>query len=110
MSRTAGPAADAVSADLEKAQVRLSTLESRQVEVRDEIAVLKTQEIERDELARALEEFDPIWDVLLTPEKERVLRLLIERIDYDGGTGKLDIAWRLAGFGELADEIAGDES
>ena len=26
----------------------------------------------------------PIWEVLLTPEKERILKLLIERIDYDG--------------------------
>jgi hypothetical protein len=43
--------------------------------------------------------------VLLTPEKERVLRLLIEKVDYDGGTGKLDVAWRLAGFGQLAEEI-----
>ena len=43
--------------------------------------------------------------MLLTPEKERVLRLLIDRIDYDGGTGSLDITWRLAGFGQLAGEI-----
>ena len=35
----------------------------------------------------------------------RVLQLLIERIDYDGGTGKLQISWRLAGFGQLAEEV-----
>ncbi len=45
----------------------------------------------------------------MTPERERVLRLLIEKIEYDGGTGKLEIAWRLAGFGQLAGEI-GDTS
>ena len=43
--------------------------------------------------------------MLLTPEKERVLRLLIDRIDYDGGRGKLEITWRLGGFGQLAGEI-----
>jgi hypothetical protein len=43
--------------------------------------------------------------VLLTPEKERVLQLLIERIDYDGSVNQLDITWRLAGFGQLAKEI-----
>jgi site-specific DNA recombinase len=53
----------------------------------------------------SLEAFDPIWDVLLTPEKERALRLLIERVDYDGGTGRLDIAWRLSGFGQLVEEV-----
>ena len=35
----------------------------------------------------------------------RVLQSLIERIDYDGGTGKLTIHWRLTGFGQLAEEI-----
>ena len=57
-------------------------------------------------MARALVAFDPIWDVLLTPERERVLQLLIERIDYDGATQQLTITWRLSGFGQLADEIA----
>ena len=50
--------------------------------------------------------YDPIWDVLLTPEKERVLQLLIERIDYDGTTGTMAISWRLSGFGDLAAEVA----
>ena len=66
---------------------------------------LDAQNIDRDELARALVEFDELWSVLLTPERERVLRLLIEKIDYDGRTGKLEIAWRLGGFGQLAKEI-----
>ena len=44
--------------------------------------------------------------MLLTPERERVLGLLIDRIDYDGRDGKLEIPWRLAGFGELAAEVA----
>ena len=61
---------------------------------------------DRADLARALEEFDPIWQVLLIPERERVLRLLIERIEYDDETQRLDITWKLAGFGQLATEIA----
>ncbi len=64
------------------------------------------QAIDRDNLGRALEAFDPIWDVLLTPDRERVLHLLIEKTEYHGGTGKLEIAWRLAGFGQLAEELA----
>jgi hypothetical protein len=44
--------------------------------------------------------------VLLTPEKEHVLNLLIEKVSYDGGTGKLDIAFKLAGIATLAAEVA----
>ena len=48
---------------------------------------------------------DPIWEALLIPERERVLRLLVDRIDYDGGAGEMAIQWRLSGFGQLAGEI-----
>ncbi len=44
-------------------------------------------------------------DALLLPERERVLRLLIDTISYDGGAGQMAIQWRLAGFGQLAEEI-----
>ena len=105
LTRATGPAADAVAAELGRAQERLATLEARQVEVREQIATLKAQEIDREELAIALQEFDPIWDALLTPERERVMKLLIDRIDYNGEAGRMEIRWRLAGFGQLADEI-----
>jgi site-specific DNA recombinase len=105
LSRTAGTAADAVVSELGKAQERKHQLETRQRQIREELSSLDTQAVNRDELARALEAFDPIWEVLLTPERERVLRLLIDRIDYDGGTDKLQINWRLAGFGQLVEEV-----
>ena len=63
-------------------------------------------EVVRRNLSRALADFDPIWQVLLTPEKERVLQLLIERIDYHGKIGELAITWRLSGLGQLAAEVA----
>ena len=87
----------------------MANLESRQVEIKAELATLDVQAIDRMDLTRALEAFDPLWEVLLTPEKERVLHLLIEKIDYDGATQQLAITWRLSGFGQLADEI-GDTS
>jgi site-specific DNA recombinase len=105
VSRVTGSAADAIASELTTAQERVAGLESRQAEIKAELANLDVQAVDRDELARALEAFDPIWDVLLTPERERVLRLLVEKVDYDGGNGKLDISWRLAGFGQLAEEI-----
>ena len=103
ISRISGPAADAIAGELTGVQERVARLESRQAEIKNELATLDVQAIDRAELARALVEFNELWSVLLTPERERVLQLLIERIDYDGN--RLDIAWRLAGFGQLAEEI-----
>lgn len=103
LSRATGPAADAIATELEKAQGRVQTVESRLREIRDELTVLRGQDVDRDDLTRALEAFDPIWDALLIPERERVMKLLVERIDYDGV--ELAITWRLGGFGELVDEV-----
>ena len=105
LSRTDGHAADAVATELGKAQEQLAHLESRKKEIGDGLAALDAQAIDRAELTRALESFDPIWDVLLTPQRERVLQLLIEKIDYNGATQQLAITWRSSGFGRLADEI-----
>ena len=105
ISRVEGSAADAIATELAKAQSHVQTVEARLSEIDDELATLKTQDVDRDDLAQALEEFDGIWSVLLVPERERVLRLLVETIDYDGGVGTMSIQWRLSGFGQLAAEV-----
>ena len=105
VSRVEGSAADAIARELEKVQDHVRTVESRLSEIDDELDRLKAQDVDRDDLARALEEFDPIWEALLIPERERVMRLLIERIDYDGRAAEMVIQWRLSGFGELAAEV-----
>ena len=83
-------------------QERLGTLERRLSEIGEQQAKLGASQIDEEELGRVLERFDPIWGVLLTPEKERILRLLIERIDFDGATGMLSFAFRLPGIASLA--------
>ena len=95
-----------MNGELVAAQERAAALEARLAEVRAREAALAGQQIDEADLARTLEAFDPVWDLLLTPEKERVLNLLIERVSYDGGTGKLDITFRLAGIATLAAEVA----
>ena len=57
--------------------------------------------------ALPLSAFDPIWDVLHAPEKERVLRLLIEKVTYDGRTEDLTITFRPTAIATLAAEARG---
>jgi hypothetical protein len=38
-------------------------------------------------------------------ERERVIRLLIERIDYDGNSGKLGIEFAASGIRSLVGEV-----
>jgi hypothetical protein len=53
----------------------------------------------------ALENFVALWSGL-TPERQaRVLRQLIERVDYDGAAGKLAITLRSVGTSAIASEL-----
>jgi hypothetical protein len=45
-----------------------------------------------------------VWDVLLTPERERVVRLLIDRVDYTGASGELKIKFSSTGAKVLASD------
>jgi site-specific DNA recombinase len=52
----------------------------------------------------ALANFTPVWEHLFPAERERILRLLIERIDYCPDTGTADFELRPAGIEALAKE------
>jgi site-specific DNA recombinase len=100
-AKSSGGANQALLDRLAKDQERLGALERRLSEVGEQRANLEAIQIDEQELGRVLKRFDPIWKVLLTPEKERVLRLVIERIDYDGVTGMLAFVFRLPGVASL---------
>ncbi len=48
----------------------------------------------REELRRALAEFDPVWEVLFPAERARVLALLVDRVDLNAATGDVEITFR----------------
>jgi site-specific DNA recombinase len=62
--------------------------------------------IPEDEAARALSAFDPVWGTLTPHERARVVGLLVERVEYDGGSGKVTVAFHPTGIKTLADELA----
>ena len=62
-----------------------------------ELGALHGQRIHVDDLRAAIESFDLVWAQLSTSEQAQLLQSLIERIDYDGGTGKLAISFRPEG-------------
>jgi site-specific DNA recombinase len=105
MTAADGQAADALHDALTAAQERLVTLEARLREVRAQADDLSRLHVDQADLARALESFTPIWDVLHAPERERILRLLIESVSYNGATAMMEFKFRLAGLGTLTAEV-----
>ena len=93
-----------MTARLADLQERIRVAEQRATEIRERIIAQTEQNIDEQELARALSLFDPIWDSLSPSEQARAMHLLLERVTYDGGQGTLAITFRPTGIKGLACE------
>jgi site-specific DNA recombinase len=87
-------------------QDRICTTERRLTEIQEEVVGLERDLIDEAEVARALANFDPVWDTLTPHEQARLIGLLVERVEYDGGQGKVSLTFHAAGIRTLADELA----
>jgi site-specific DNA recombinase len=84
----------AVQKEIQATEERLSALAEELGELRDDA-------FDERDLVEALEQFDPVWNSLTTREQARLVHLLIEKVGYDGRTGKVTVSFRSAGLKEL---------
>jgi site-specific DNA recombinase len=91
---------------LAEVQERLRTVEGRATQIQNQLAALDRARITEDEVAIALVTFDPLWNALAPREQARIVQLLVERIDYDGGRSTVSITFHPAGLKALAAERA----
>ena len=75
--------------------------EQRLTALREEAPALEREAVDESDLARALEVFDPVWAALAPREQARRLRLLIERVGYDGRDGTVTVTFRPPGIEAL---------
>jgi site-specific DNA recombinase len=85
---------------------RIGTVEGRVAGVRRQIKSVTDRLIPEDEATRALAAFDPVWETLTPAEQQRVIELLVERVEYDGRNGTVTVAFHNTGIRALADELA----
>jgi site-specific DNA recombinase len=79
-------------------------VEEKLAEGRAQLEAARGETVDEQDLASALSLFDPVWNVLYPREKARILRLLLERVSYDGGAGTLALTFRPTGIKTLACE------
>jgi site-specific DNA recombinase len=94
------------TARLADLQDRIRAAERRGTEIREEALALTRERVNERDLATAFDEFDPLWTVLTPREQARVVQLLVERVSYDGGKGKVAVTFHAAGIKTLARERA----
>ncbi len=84
---------------------QISNIEGRDAELREKIEDLESQVRDATEATVALAAFDPIWESLSPKQQARVVQLLIERIEYNGGEGSISITFQPTGIKTLAEEL-----
>jgi site-specific DNA recombinase len=93
--------------DPDKVAVLQEKIEAAQKKVtlaNGEIKRLQTQIIDPAEVAMALSAFDPVWEQLSPKEQAKLIRLLVERVEYDGEKATISITFRPGGIKTLAKE------
>ncbi len=83
---------------------RLSTLAQRMAIVREETTHLKTGMLDEREVRATLADFDPVWETLTPRERAKIIRLLVERVGYDGRDSAVTVTFRSAGLKALCRE------
>ena len=83
----------------------LGRIESRLAEIAEELSTLQTAAVDRRDLAAALALFDDVWACLFPREQERVLQLLIERVEFDAARETVALTFRPTGIQALAEEV-----
>jgi len=94
------------TARLADLQERIRDAKLRSSTIRDEILVARDEIVDEGELTAALSQFDPVWESLAPREQARVIRLLVERIGFDGEKQTIALTFRQSGIKALAQEAA----
>ena len=98
-----GAAAPTLAERVAALDERAGQIEARLGEIQREQGGLEAV-VDPDAAARALAQFDPVWDALLPREQTNLLQLLVERVDYDGAAKECSITFRPAGLASLGGE------
>ena len=94
------------AARLAEIREQLAAGEACAAELRKEILRRERQRIDEKELRRTMESFEEVWTAMNLDEQRNLLRQLVEKVGYDGRTGKVTVSFKSAGVKELVQKEA----
>jgi site-specific DNA recombinase len=74
--------------------------------IRDDIRDCERVPPDEDVVRQALRDFDPVWNALAPREQHRVLNLLVQRVDYNGESGRVEITFEPDGFDVFLEQFS----
>jgi site-specific DNA recombinase len=90
--------------ELAKLQERIKAEQQEVTRLNERVVGLRRRMLNPDELAGAVEAFDPLWDRLSPTQRTKLVHLLVDRIDYDGKEEMVSITFHPTGIRTLTDQ------
>jgi site-specific DNA recombinase len=88
-------------------------IHDRQQEVADingRIAAIRQRMLDPDEMAGAIEAFDPLWKTMPPADKAKMVHLLIEQVEYDGADETISLTFHPTGIRTLTEQNREEDS
>ena len=98
-----GESAADITARLTELHERLAEADHRLPELESRVAELESQTVSPDQARAVFADFDSLWASLIPREQARLLKLLIEQVEYDGAAGTISVTFRPTGIRALLD-------
>jgi len=73
-------------------------------EINAQMTQVRRRMLNPDELAGAIEAFDPLWETLSPGHKAKLIHLLVERVEYDGKNETISLTFHPTGIRTLTAE------
>jgi site-specific DNA recombinase len=89
---------------LEAIRENIGHIERRLAETQEQALALQQQLLGVEEAGRALAALEPRFDVLPVTEQARLIHLMVQRVDFDGGQGRLALTLDPAGVVAVLEE------
>lgn len=92
---------DEATRQLGQLQAEIHDHQQDAAEINAKIAHIRQRMLRPDEVAGAIEAFDPMWETLPPGQKARLVHLLIEQVEYDGENETISLTFHPTGIHTL---------
>ena len=94
------------AARLTEINEQLAAGTARTEELRKEILRREKQRIDGSDVRRTMESFESVWKMMNIDQQRKLVSQLVEKVGYDGRTGKVTVSFKSAGVKELVQKEA----
>ena len=95
---------DGATKQLGRLQAEIQSQQQEVTRFNAQIAAIRRRMLEPDELAGAVEAFDPLWQSLPPTQQAKLIHLLVDRVEYDGKAETIAVTFHPTGIRALTEQ------